>query len=418
MSGCVRLHVLSPRISQQVLLSAQKRYASSIGLQRARPLDLRGGLCAHQARSFWWSSKKPQVEAQPNPSEPTLVDASAQPEQPPVEAASAAYTPAPPESTTFSESSAADVGSISGTDLQSVPTDALPDLSAVPSATAPLQYGDLAALGLASWTPAGLCRVGIEALQVSTGLPWFWTIVGASLASRLLILPLSIKSMQYAARLARHQDEVQALRAKMTEAQVARDVLAMQTLALRQRQIYTKAGVSIPGMMALPFLQFPIQLGMFFGIKKMCDLPLEQLKHSGLDILPDLTAVDPTYTLPILGAVLINLQLRMGLRDMQATPALPHMINLFRALSIVGVVVMAKLPVGVLVYLTTTMVIGIVQTLILRIPAVRTKLGIPVVAKENAPQPASFMDSIRFLQNWFEEKKKEAQMGAASSKRR
>ncbi|EMD34920.1 hypothetical protein CERSUDRAFT_157655 [Gelatoporia subvermispora B] len=421
LSGCVRLHVLSPRVSQQVLLSAQKRYASTVGLQRARPLNLRRELLgAQQARNLWWPSKKPEAESQSTSSEPTPVDAFAQSEQPlaNVEATSAAEAPAAQEYATLSESTTAEVASATGTDLQSIPTEVVPDLSSIPSVTQALQYGDLAALGLAGWTPAGFCRWGIELLQVSTGLPWFWTIVTATVVSRLVILPFSIKSMQYAARLAKHQDEVTSLREKMTEAQASRDVLAMQSLALRQRQIYTKANVSIPGMMALPFVQLPIQLGMFFGIKKMCDLPLEQLKHSGLDILPDLTATDPTWTLPIIGAVLINLQLRLGIRDMQATPALPHIINFFRVFSVVGVFLMSSLPSGVLTYLGTTMVFGIAQTLVLRIPAVRTTLGVPIVPKEHQPKPVSFMESIRYAQKWWDEQKSQAKAGPTAAKRR
>ena len=62
-------------------------------------------------------------------------------------------------------------------------------------------------------------------------------------------------------------------------------------------------------MLLMPFAQLPITLGMFFTIKRLCALPLEQLHHSGVLFLPSLTVPDLYYVLPIISAVLMNLQL-------------------------------------------------------------------------------------------------------------
>ena len=62
-------------------------------------------------------------------------------------------------------------------------------------------------------------------------------------------------------------------------------------------------------MALAPFAQLPVSLGMFFGVKKLCDLPLEQFKWSGLEWLPDLTATDPTWVLPIVATVFMNIQI-------------------------------------------------------------------------------------------------------------
>jgi hypothetical protein len=47
---------------------------------------------------------------------------------------------------------------------------------------------------------------------------------------------------------------------------------------------------------------------MFFGVKRLCTLPLEQFHWSGVSFLPDLTVPDPYYILQIALAVLMNLQ--------------------------------------------------------------------------------------------------------------
>ena len=53
-------------------------------------------------------------------------------------------------------------------------------------------------------------------------------------------------------------------------------------------------------------------LGVFFGIKILCALPLEQLHSSDVSILPDITDPDPFYMLPIAAAVLMNAQLSVS----------------------------------------------------------------------------------------------------------
>ncbi|KAJ3475584.1 hypothetical protein NLI96_g11745 [Meripilus lineatus] len=202
------------------------------------------------------------------------------------------------------------------------------------------------------------------------------------------------------------------------QAQKSGDPLAMQQAILRQRMVYEKIGVSMGSMAVMPFVQLPVTLGMFFGVKKLCDLPLEQLKVSGFDILPDLTVADPTYTLPVICAVAMNAQLSLGMKDMAASPQAPHLINLFRVLSLAGVFFMSNLPSGVVVYLIASIGSLTLQTLILRIPAIRAKLGIPQISDKDANKSASFRDSLEYVKNWWNEKKQEEEQKRRRSTRR
>ena len=177
------------------------------------------------------------------------------------------------------------------------------------AALAPLQYGDLAALGLAGWSPAGLSSWLLELVNVSSGLPWFHTIIAGTLLSRLLLVPFSIKQLRNSAALAPHQPRLLELKAELERAYKTGDKLAVQRVALKQRRVYEESGVSMLPMLLLPFVQLPVTLGMFFGVKRLCALPLEQLHSSGVSILPDLTVPDPFYVLPIAAAVLMNAQL-------------------------------------------------------------------------------------------------------------
>lgn len=70
--------------------------------------------------------------------------------------------PQPPSSSTFITPDVSPLGAESGV------IDPLMDLAKLP-----LHYGDLKAMGLGSWWPTGIVQNTLEAIHVSTGLPWF-----------------------------------------------------------------------------------------------------------------------------------------------------------------------------------------------------------------------------------------------------
>jgi YidC/Oxa1 family membrane protein insertase len=138
------------------------------------------------------------------------------------------------------------------------------------AALTPLQYGDLTALGLTGWSPAGLSSWVLELVNVSTGLPWFHTIIAGTVLTRLLLLPFSIKQLRNSAALAPHQPRLLELKEELDRAYKTGDKIGVQRVALKQRRVYEESGVSMLPMLLLPFVQLPVTLGMFFGVKKLC----------------------------------------------------------------------------------------------------------------------------------------------------
>ena len=176
----------------------------------------------------------------------------------------------------------------------------------------PLNYGDLAALGFSHWTPAGVAQWTMELIQVSSGMSWFWTIVSVTLLSRLVLLPFNLSAVRSAARLAPHQRRLTELKDQLQKTGFAQDPIAVQRISLEQKKIYEEAGVSVLGPLMAPLTQLPVSLGLFFGIKKLCDFPLEQLKVGGFGWITDLTVADPMYVLPFAMAAVVNMQLSVS----------------------------------------------------------------------------------------------------------
>ena len=248
------------------------------------------GLCSTRSLSFWRSAPAPTPAPISLP-EPITSEISENAFQPEV---AAATTPVPEP-----------------TSIPGVVTSSLDIPSTV--GAPPLNYGDLAALGFSHWTPVGIAQWSMELIHVASGMPWFWTIVTATLLSRLLVIPFNISSLRTAARLAPHQPRLMQLKEELEKAGGASmDPIAVQRVSLQQKKIYEEAGASLLAPLITPFVQIPVSIGLFLGLKRLYDFPLEQLKVGGYGWITDLTVPDPTYMLPLAMAALVNVQLSVS----------------------------------------------------------------------------------------------------------
>ncbi|KDR78262.1 hypothetical protein GALMADRAFT_245348 [Galerina marginata CBS 339.88] len=300
----------------------------------------------------------------------------------------------------LTDTSAAVEGASSSADAEPIlsgVTDAI--INNVPAA---LQYGDLAAMGLAGWSPAGLVRWSMEVIHVTAGIPWFWTIVAGSALWRLVCVPLAVKGMQASARMQPYQKELLALQENIKKTTATKDPIEVKKASLMMQEFYKKHNINpLGGVVSL--VQLPITLGLFFGVQKLCQLPLEQLKDSGFSLLPDLTVADPTYIMPLALCAMINAQILVGARDINTAerPDMGHFMNVFRILTIPGVFFMASFPSGLLLSLMTTAFLTTVQSLVLRLPAVRRYLDMPVSPPSAQGRLPPILSTFRRGKSWF-----------------
>ncbi|KAH9033060.1 60Kd inner membrane protein-domain-containing protein [Lactarius hengduanensis] len=396
-----RLQCVGARSTRRYLTysSAQLR-SQRVGLFPGPPQQ---GHVALATRSIWLFSKKAEA---PPPSTSTPPPEALVPEPVAPVAAPVAATPAPTPAVDDAV-----------TQVAALPqSDTLDTLAAL----APLQYGDLTALGFAGWSPAGLSSWLLELVNVSTGLPWFHTIIAGTLLSRLLLVPFSIKQLRNSAALAPHQPRLLELKEELNRAYQTGDKIGVQRVALKQRRVYEESGVSMLPMLLMPFAQLPVTLGMFFAVKRLCALPLEQLHWSGVSFLPDLTVADPFYVLPIAAAVLMNVQLSVGASDMAATAdrtTAAHMINAFRVVSVISIPLMGQFPSGLNLYVLTGIAAMLMQTSILRQDAVRRILRIPLLPKNTNTKPVTFQESIDHLKKWFHDQNRIARERAEKGRK-
>ncbi|KAG8952149.1 Mitochondrial inner membrane protein oxa1 [Tulasnella sp. 424] len=306
-----------------------------------------------------------------------------------------------------------------GTATSSVPPTPA-DASITDLVTSPLangdHIGDLASLGLGGWSPAGLVQTLLEQIHVHTGMPWWATIISVAAVVRISMLPIHIRVTANNTRMAYITPKVKEATEAISKAKENKDQAELMKAAMQMRQLYATAGASpLIGMLGL--VQVPVALGMFFGIKWMCNLPLESMKTGGIAWFTDLTAADPTYVLPAVSTAAIIAMLRLSSADTPKTPETAHMSNGFTLLSLIGFPFLANLPAGVMIYFIANGALQALQAAIFRITSIRERAGFlpPPPHANSVPAPtmvetlkAGYNKFINFNQNRFEEIKRDA----------
>jgi YidC/Oxa1 family membrane protein insertase len=273
------------------------------------------------SRNYWWSSSAPLVSStSPPPPVPTnelpLPRAESIPtvgdELPVANATLHESSPvASKEPVAHSDGVTEQVESSASSVTSDIPIDV--SISDFPPP--PLEFGDFSALGLTGWGLGGIAVVPFEWIQVLTGLPWFYTIIAGTLFWRLVMVPLALADIQDSAKM--RSSEISKTYKAFIAAKESRDPVVVRAAALRCQQARAKAGVKFRYQAARTAIQLPVAIGLFLAVKNMCELPLEQLKYSGVSFLPDLTlapgtaACDPYSIIPILSVVALNVQLNV-----------------------------------------------------------------------------------------------------------
>ncbi|KZV66613.1 hypothetical protein PENSPDRAFT_755552 [Peniophora sp. CONT] len=366
----------------------------------SHPVALVGPYGARNLSLWPFSSKAPDAAASapaPIPAEPAALQTAPEP------LAAASPMPLPPS-------------------IESPPPMLIDAASTIPDI--PHQLGDcasagLTSLGFLSW-PAGLSVMLLEYINVSTGLSWFSTIVAGTVVSRLLVAPFAVIQQRNTARLAPFQPDLVALKTKMSEAQARGDQEGVRQGVLAQKAVYDKAGVGLGSMFLLPFVQLPVSLGMFFGVRRLMDSELASVHISGItDLVPfwaDLSVADPYYILPLASTVLMNVALQVFSKDWGATAdrkTVGLMLLAFRGISIVSLPVTAQFSLGLNVHIITGSLLMATQTLILRAAPVRRILGIPPLPPRDADWTTpSMKESIGYAKEWVADQQKAAEAKA------
>lgn len=238
--------------------------------------------------------------------------------------------------------------------------------------------------------PADSVLYLLQMIHTSLGVPWWVSIVGLTACMRLCLFPLNLEAMRVSAALAKAAPELAAMQGRLQAAVGAgRSEAELRALQAEMLSIYRRHNVSPLSAFKLPLVQLPLFLSAIAGLQK-AGAVFPSMATGGPAGFANLAAADPSYVLPVLTSATMLVAIEAAMvtmppaADETAARTQRLMKTVLRCVSVASFPVMANLPQGLLLYWVANNSLTLLQTGLLRIPAVRHALALP-----EPPDPAA-----------------------------
>lgn len=249
-----------------------------------------------------------------------------------------------------------------------------------------------------SWWPSDQMIQLIYNIQEATGWNYAITIGAITLVFRVAMVPMFVKAQQNSSRLAHVKPEMDVLKAKIDRVD-PKDLEMQQKYAKEMQNLFKKYDVNPLRSIAIPLLQFPVFMSMFFGLKNMPDIYPTELSTGGMLWFHDLTAPDPFFIMPVASALSFLLMMELGKEQMMASAPEQGrvMLNIFRGMAVIMVPITYTFPTAVFCYWSVNNTFSLVQSAFFHNKAVRKSLDIwdPPKPVPGAPPVKGMIEMIQ-----------------------
>ncbi|EGW29926.1 uncharacterized protein SPAPADRAFT_63552 [Spathaspora passalidarum NRRL Y-27907] len=270
------------------------------------------------------------------------------------------------------------------------------------------QIGYMDSIGLVDgWGPTALVTRLLEATYVYTGLPWWATIVAATVIVRVAMLPLYVRASTNATRMAKIKPQLEEIMSTMKQ---SKDNTETMKAMAKRKKLMKDNNVSTLATMA-PILQAPIAYGFFRALHNFAAAPVEGFASEGYAWFPNLCEIDTYLGLQLISTGAIIALIRLGGETGQSAMS-PQIKKIMTFVPILSILVTKDFTAGVLVYFAVNSILSFIQTMMLRAGFVRKLLGVPPklstqeLTKSSGGDPeVGLMDSVS---NYLEKHKEQA----------
>ncbi|KAL4457833.1 hypothetical protein ABPG75_012698 [Micractinium tetrahymenae] len=243
-----------------------------------------------------------------------------------------------------------------------------------------------------AWLGSRLVQALLCAVHGATGLPWWQDIMLCTLGMRLATLPVMIAQVKNTYRLSQARPEMEALMEYLKEEQARGNPNAAQEHTARVMAIWRKYKCNPMKSLAGMFVQAPIFIGFFTGLRAMAAAKIPSLTEGGALWFSDLTAADPYFLLPAFAGLSFLATIELGAADgMEGQPeeTKKKMKTVMRVVALAVPILSTTIPASVFMYWTASNIFSLVQTSMLKIPGVKRVLGLPDLSKLRAAGSAA-----------------------------
>ncbi|KJH42522.1 inner membrane protein [Dictyocaulus viviparus] len=245
----------------------------------------------------------------------------------------------------------------------------------------------LGEFGLISWwKPSSYFRMALESIHMYTEMPWWATIVCATVTLRLIFIIVPVMSQRLVAKQSQYKNELADFQRRMENARLEGNRLLQQQVFLEQRDFLKSKDIRLGRQFFILLANGGVFATQFFAIRKMIDVGYPGLSTGGMAWFVDLTATDPYFALPLISAATMAMVTRVGIEMGYTTEQMsPSMyITMQYALPAVIFVVSSQFATGLCVYWCASNMMSLLYAGVFRSPAVRKLLNIPPVKHESS----------------------------------
>ncbi|KAK3838306.1 MAG: 60Kd inner membrane protein-domain-containing protein [Linnemannia elongata] len=261
-----------------------------------------------------------------------------------------------------------------------------------------MKYGDLKAMGLVNFTPVGALETVLEAVHISTGLPWWATIAATTVMIRTALVPFIVKLQGNTARLHNVKPQLERLTENMKLAKETNDTAALARFSAQTQELFAKNDCNPLKSLMLPLLQAPVMISFYLALRDMAHLPVPQFREGGVSWFTDLTIADPTYVLPVASSLGFLAIMELG-SEAGGVAQPKAMKNVMRVMAVAMVPLTMNFPSAIFVYWLTSNFFTAGQIMFFKAPAVRKFFNIPQLINHPKPKVAAkqpgFMESFK-----------------------
>ncbi|VBB31743.1 unnamed protein product [Acanthocheilonema viteae] len=229
------------------------------------------------------------------------------------------------------------------------------------------------------WSPASWFRLALEYMHFNIDLPWWLTVVCATISLRLLMIFVPIASHRLMARVQLYKNEIDEFKEKMEIAKRSGNFLQTMETQKELKDFLKAKDIKLYRQFMFMSFNGAIFMTQFIAVKKLSDVAFPGMSTGGLYWFKDLTIPDPYYLLPLVSAITVAAIFKMGAETGGSNQGVNPQIQ--KMLTRIGPVVVfacsIKVSSAIALYWCTSNMISVMFSGIFKIPSVRAFLKIP-----------------------------------------
>ncbi|KAJ1373735.1 hypothetical protein KIN20_036230 [Parelaphostrongylus tenuis] len=238
----------------------------------------------------------------------------------------------------------------------------------------------LGEFGLISWwKPSSYFRMALESIHIYTDMPWWATIVSATVALRLALIFVPVMSQRLVAKQSQYKKELSDFRQRMESARLEGNNLLQQQIFMEQRDFLKSKDIRLGRQLLILLANGGVFATQFFAIKKMVEVSYPGFSTGGTAWFTDLTAPDAYYALPLISAVTMALVTRVGIEvgttSDQMSPTMR--LGMQYGVPLFIFIVSSQFSTAICVYWCASNMISLLYSGAFRVPAIRKVFNIP-----------------------------------------